>query len=168
MQILSSTDTSDPGVFSYTTELAPSSDSKESLTLATSWFSECLQSHLSCTTAFPKTSYLPTRLVEIEYSKGGEAKIRLCKGNGMSSGTCYATLSHCWGSVMPFRLTNENFHACFENIPFAAISKAFQQAICFAYHLNLRYIWIDSLCEISDSLILPNKAKRARYHSRFG
>jgi hypothetical protein len=149
--MVTSADSSYPNMVSYKTDLGPSTASEQSMTLAAEWLDECLQNHEGCIAAFPKAVFQPTRLVMIEYSNDKDTKIKLRKGNELPPDTRYATLSHRWGFSMPFRLTNENLNSCFKTIPFEIISKAFQEAIRFAYRSKLCYIWIDSLCELSDS-----------------
>ncbi|KAF1352801.1 HET-domain-containing protein, partial [Lizonia empirigonia] len=63
----------------------------------------------------------------------------------------YATLSHCWGSTMPFKLSCGNFVSCLTDVPLTRLSKVFQDAIKFAWRMDILYIWIDSLCIIQDS-----------------
>ena len=62
----------------------------------------------------------------------------------------YATLSHCWGGHEFVRLLTGNISAFQNQVPWSALTKTFQHAIKFARMLNLRYIWIDSLCIVQD------------------
>ncbi|KAH7075251.1 heterokaryon incompatibility protein-domain-containing protein [Paraphoma chrysanthemicola] len=48
------------------------------------------------------------------------------------------------------RTTNENLTSFKQDIPWTQLSRTFQEAISFARHLGLNYIWIDSLCIIQD------------------
>lgn len=64
----------------------------------------------------------------------------------------YATLSHCWGSNPDFiTLTTENFAQFCQGITIDNLPKSFRDAITVCSHLNIRYIWIDSLCILQDS-----------------
>lgn len=61
----------------------------------------------------------------------------------------YASLSHCWGLKEFVRLLPENRKTFMEEgVPWWRLPKNFQEAIEVARFLNIRYIWIDSLCII--------------------
>lgn len=68
----------------------------------------------------------------------------------------YVTLSHKWGNVPgqnPLRLTTSNMQDFKNGLKLKDIPKTFRNAIEFAARLrNVRYIWIDSLCIIQDSV----------------
>jgi hypothetical protein len=63
----------------------------------------------------------------------------------------YATLSHRWGSANVFQLKLGNVEALRKEIPIDKLSKTFRDAFVAAKKLDVRYIWIDSLCIIQDS-----------------
>ncbi|OTA97355.1 hypothetical protein M434DRAFT_62015, partial [Hypoxylon sp. CO27-5] len=63
----------------------------------------------------------------------------------------YATLSHCWGSSIPLRLSTSNIAALQDEIPFSQLNKTFQDAIIACRRLGIHYLWVDSLCIIQDS-----------------
>jgi hypothetical protein len=150
-------DTGFPEMAHYETKLSGSTNLEESLVLADRWMKNCMETHRPCNAAFAKSGFFPTRLVEIHASEdntlwarlveteGSEATL-IRKGEHQASQAHYATLSHCWGLVMPFMLTLENYSSLLERIPMTEISKVFQDAIQFAYRSDIRYIWIDSLC----------------------
>lgn len=64
----------------------------------------------------------------------------------------YVTLSHCWGSGPTLTATKSNWQKLSHNIPFDTLPPLFQDAIIITRQLGLRYIWIDSLCIIQDSV----------------
>ncbi|KAF1828678.1 HET-domain-containing protein [Decorospora gaudefroyi] len=61
-------------------------------------------------------------------------------------------VSHCWGKQPIIRTTTSNLDAYAINIPWENLSKTFQDAVSFTYRLDLKYLWIDSLCIIQDSI----------------
>lgn len=63
----------------------------------------------------------------------------------------YVTLSHCWGSVQPLRLTLANYGQLQTAITYTSLPKTFQDAVTATRALGWRYLWIDSLCIIQDS-----------------
>ncbi|KAK0652382.1 heterokaryon incompatibility protein-domain-containing protein, partial [Cercophora newfieldiana] len=65
----------------------------------------------------------------------------------------YATLSHCWGSLQITRLLTTNQEIFKKGIQVDTLQPTFQHAIRVVRLLGLRYIWIDSLCIVQDSVI---------------
>lgn len=78
------------------------------------------------------------------------APIRLIDTQGKSFQ--YVTLSHCWGSGHTLTATKSNWQKLASNIRFDALPPLFQDAIIITRQLGLRYLWIDSLCIIQDSV----------------
>ena len=115
---------------------------------AAKWFKECSENHEGCKAAFPKTIFVPTRLIEISGSDEISLSICLRERKTLPPEVCYATLSHCWGSTMPFMLKLEKLDSCLKSIPLSGLSKVFRDAISFAWRLNIQYLWIDSLCNL--------------------
>ncbi|KAH6859002.1 heterokaryon incompatibility protein-domain-containing protein [Alternaria rosae] len=108
------------------------------------WLSRCLSKHSRCEQA--SSTQLPTRVIKIE----GPADVELYTTKDEVA--TYACLSHCWGRN-PIRFTTtENFKQYSTSIPCEDLPAAFQHAIEFAYYLEIRYLWIDSLCIVQDSI----------------
>lgn len=131
----------------YETGLSKSTNSEETLRVAESWFHNCLEKHDECKAVFQKSSFVPKRLVEIKGYENGELQVRLRVFRPGRSEVSYATLSHCWCSYMPFKLTRANLKSCMKSIPMQDVSKVFQDAIQLAFRWNIRFMWIDSLCK---------------------
>ena len=74
------------------------------------------------------------------------------QGRSLPTVTSYATLSHCWGAGQPIKLTRSNNSALSRSIPFTQLPKTFKDAVQLALELDIRYIWIDSLCIVQDDL----------------
>lgn len=64
----------------------------------------------------------------------------------------YVALSHCWGSAPQLTTTKSNWTQLASNISFTALPPLFQDAVIITRQLGLRYIWIDSLCIVQDSV----------------
>lgn len=65
----------------------------------------------------------------------------------------YATLSHCWGSTSPIQTTSQNIrHFILEGISRKDLPKTFNEAIDVVRSLGMRYLWIDALCIVQDSM----------------
>lgn len=64
----------------------------------------------------------------------------------------YATLSHCWGDVVLTKLLLSNFDDMMISIDEGNLPLTFREAIATVRELGIRYVWIDSLCIIQDSI----------------
>lgn len=64
----------------------------------------------------------------------------------------YATLSYCWGGNLGLRLTESMLKGLKSRIEVSELPKTVQDAIQVTRQLNIRYIWVDFLCIIQDSL----------------
>ena len=74
---LTSLDVSYPEMVHYETSLSDSTESDESMMLAKKWLKDCMEKHNDCASAFPKSTFLPTRLIEIEGFDSNDLRIRL-------------------------------------------------------------------------------------------
>jgi hypothetical protein len=103
-----------------------------------------MSQHDSCNRAVQ--DILPTRLLQIK----GPKEVRLhCTRNETDP---YACLSYCWGTNPFIRTTSSTLHQYQSNIQWTELPKTFQDAISFTHRLGIRYLWIDSLCIIQDSV----------------
>ena len=123
---------------------------ERSMDLAKRWLQRCQTSHSICQSA---TKFIPTRVIDVgdKHFFHYFMKPVLRNGKDLPSGSRYLTLSHCWGMVVPIKLTTSNLSSMMESIPFHQLPKTFQDAIIVAQNLGVRYLWIDSLCIIQDS-----------------
>lgn len=62
------------------------------------------------------------------------------------------TLSYCWGSKEFLKLTLSTNKKLVEGMKISDLPKTFQDAIHLTRSLGIRYLWIDALCIIQDSL----------------
>lgn len=137
-----------PPASEFAEGLSSSTGSIAALNSAKAWLENCLSSHTGC---HPSSEALPSRLVDT--GPGPHISLRLVEKAQMSVETCYLTLSHCWGkNEMPIRLLRNNLASFKQQIPFTALSPVFQDAIKVVKHLGYRYLWVDSLCIIQDSV----------------
>lgn len=123
------------------------------LDIARIWLEKCETDH-NCETLRTQSTldpeWNPKRLIDITNTAVPrllephlELPRHLCR---------YATLSHCWGSNPDFiTLTTENFAQFCKGIAIDILPQSFRDAITVCSHLNIRYIWIDSLCILQDS-----------------
>jgi hypothetical protein len=62
----------------------------------------------------------------------------------------YVTLSHVWGKKRIITTTTINKAEHEKCIPFGELSQTFRDAVATVRSLNLRYLWIDSMCILQD------------------
>lgn len=134
----------------YKRGLPPSTHLKDSAQQMHTWLKSCVEGHTKCQSLKPRSTFIPSRLIGIARNNGQEIRIRLCEAVHLKAPVRYATLSYCWGSYMPFKLTKSCLKSCLENIPLEDVSPVFRDAIEVTMSADIWYIWIDSLCR-SDS-----------------
>jgi len=121
--------------------------SLENYTLARGWLSECLNKHANCPNSM--TSILPTRIIDV-LSTADSKVVRLHLADHSEKGR-YVALSYCWGREQPRATTSTTLNAYTESINVSDLPKTIQDAIECTRQLNIRYLWVDSLCIIQDS-----------------
>ena len=111
--------------------------------LGKAWLYNCLHNHKLCNSSRDGDWY-PPRLLDVT---GCEPRLLIPEIDKPSGP--YATLSHCWGPNPTFlQLTLENLESFRVKIPLSSLPKTFQDAIVTTKRLELKYLWIDSLCII--------------------
>ncbi|KAK7416170.1 hypothetical protein QQX98_005367 [Neonectria punicea] len=123
-------------------DVDPALDSQANFDIGRNWLVECSTTHIGCPDEIPK---LPTRVIDV----GGSEGPRLFLSQGKRAK--YAALSHCWGGKISPLLTTESLSAFQNGLPYSALPLNFQDAIKITRELNIRYLWIDSLCIIQNS-----------------
>jgi hypothetical protein len=116
--------------------------SKANLELALKWMEKCLQEHKAiCGAVSGPSPTLPKRVINVASDPPS-----LYIGSGECSP--YAILSHCWGrnKLKPIRTTADNLSDRCKAIPWDIMPKTYQDAVAATRGLNIKYLWIDSLC----------------------
>jgi hypothetical protein len=110
----------------------------------------------------------PARLLDLDAFKSACPDLRLVENP--TPGTPYATLSHCWGATNDtrYRTTTSTFQTRKERIRSFDLPPTYRDAVSVSRHLRIRYLWIDSLCVIQDSLAdwKNESARMAEVYSR--
>ncbi|KAH9203195.1 heterokaryon incompatibility protein-domain-containing protein, partial [Leptodontidium sp. 2 PMI_412] len=115
--------------------------------LAKRWLHSCESTHTRCR---PRPKFrLPSRLVDVGSSS---CSPRMHITTSDQTSVDYIALSHCWGESQPLQLTCSNLEAMCHGIQFADLPQNFQDAVTVARAFGVRYLWIDSLCILQDSL----------------
>ncbi|KAF2469543.1 HET-domain-containing protein, partial [Lindgomyces ingoldianus] len=114
------------------------------------WSQNCSSLHPHCKPRIIPREEWPTRLLDV----GGADSpvIRLCDTIKLDITTLeYTTLSHCWGDYIPIRLLKSNYSSFVDGKPLCSLPKTFQDAVEVTRKLDVRFLWIDSLCIVQDS-----------------
>ena len=97
--------------------------------------------------------YYLTRLVEIApLASAFNDELHLRVASEYSLEVPYMTLSHCWGKSEFLKLTKATSQRLRDGFSRTdTLSKTFQDAITICQELEVKYLWIDSLCIFQDS-----------------
>jgi hypothetical protein len=135
----------------YQHKIEKSTASVTNAALANTWFAECVANHKACNES-AESHWVPTRLLEIDNSNSSPT-IRLVElAENPNLVPEYMALSHCWGNSQIITLTAKTIDRLKEVIPQSELPLTFQNAITAATWLGKRYLWVDSLCILQDSL----------------
>jgi hypothetical protein len=93
---------------------------------------------------------LPTRVVDVGFLDTLFVTHYISKGQYGQ----WLTLSHCWGDSRPATTTMSNLNSQCAGIMISRLPKTYQDAIMITRKLGYRFLWIDSLCIIQNSLIV--------------
>lgn len=99
----------------------------------------------------PTETFTPTRTIDVGPLDGSIEPHLICHDLTKSISVSWITLSHCWGGSAPLTTTTSNILQHQSDIPLASMPKTFHDAVLITRSLNLRHLWIDSLCIIQDS-----------------
>jgi hypothetical protein len=128
--------------------LPPSTHLEHNIAHIRTWLSACERDHSSCSMS---SSYTPLRLLDVGHENSETVKlVELSLPPDKS--TRYACLSHCWGQTRSKHTTRvDNLAANMTGIPVPELPKTFRDAIDVSRALQLRYLWIDSLCIVQNN-----------------
>lgn len=126
----------------------PNSNSTICFDLIAQWLKDCLNNHTSSCPFEPLTS-LPTRVLDIGLDITSQ-HIKVLETKGLEG--VWVALSHCWGLVSKFILETKSLSQMTQGIALSALPKTFLDAVVVTRKLGFRYLWIDSLCILQDSV----------------
>ncbi|KAH8647038.1 heterokaryon incompatibility protein-domain-containing protein [Tricladium varicosporioides] len=115
--------------------------SNASFTIATDWIETCNKEH-RCYQG--QDSPLPTRVIDLS-----QEEPYLLVSNGLRAP--YVTLSHCWGRKQTLTTTLSTLDERKSKISIESLPQLYRDAALITRRLNIKYLWIDSLCIIQDS-----------------
>ncbi|KAK5651867.1 hypothetical protein OQA88_11636 [Cercophora sp. LCS_1] len=114
--------------------------------IARRWLQDC-STHLNCRHDEP--SDLPTRVIDVGAGSHDNAA-RLIHSHGTKG--AYVALSHCWGGRVDVTLNSRTIGPFQKELTLDILPANFRDAIIVTRQLGFRYLWIDCLCIIQDSV----------------
>lgn len=120
----------------------------------TQWLDKCRDTHSECSamqTVAATRDILPTRLLDLK-DVAQDHQLRLVATKDLPHETKYATLSHCWGGQCGLRLTVGSLPTLEAGFSKGRLPKTFRDAVSVTVDLGIRYLWVDALCIIQDSV----------------
>lgn len=128
------------------------------------WLGDSQRRTFRCRDAIP---FLPKRVIDTS-DVGNGAFVRLVDFSSCATTprARYVCLSHRWGNQKLVTTTKETLQERLEGISFHSLSQTFRDAVLPSRKLQIRYLWIDSLCIIQgDKLDWEiEAAKMGRYY----
>jgi hypothetical protein len=109
---------------------------------AKSWIEQC-RLHKQCPEL--RDPPLPTRVLDIS---NGDIRLHISGYERHS----YCALSYCWGGPQPVRTLAENTESHKAGIRISDLPQTIRDAIHYTRQLGIKYLWIDSLCIVQDSV----------------
>lgn len=110
------------------------------------WLSHCDAQH---TCRLSLATQLPRRLIDVGSVTISMVRLYETKPDDNLN---YIALSHDWGKGPYFHTTLAKIAEHRHHINFETLPKTYQDAITVTRELNVRYLWIDSICVIQDLL----------------
>ena len=81
-----------------------------------------------------------------------DSEVRLIISSSHRPTSPYMTLSHCWGSAEFPKLTMGNIETMKNGVAVSTLPNTFRHAIEITRRLGIKYLWIDALCIVQDSV----------------
>ena len=133
-------------VFGSSAQVAPNVLSDTSAQGLSQWIEGCIANHSSCNSLTQRAK--PARLLRVERTTDtADPTVNLISTDHEDEYK-YVALSHYWACSKPIKTTSLNVHERFGGIPWGDLSEVFQDTIRVSLRLDIKYIWIDSLCII--------------------
>jgi hypothetical protein len=128
--------------------------SDECIAIASRWLEECITqssyAHKYCPKMEQNNYRMPSRAINVGPADGSQDPyLQPMPAGAMGQ---WVALSHCWGSAVTLNTTKDTLKSREQKIPFEELPLSFQDAVTITRKLGYRYLWIDSLCIIQDSV----------------
>ena len=108
----------------------------------------CRDEHETCGSA--ELPILPRRLIDV-CTGDPTVSARIYHSKGKERGD-YTALSYCWGGSQEFVTTLDSLDSFSASLPVELLPKTIKDAIQVTRDIGIRFLWVDSLCIIQDSV----------------
>jgi hypothetical protein len=132
--------------------------SEGSLSFVRDKLKECIDHHSSCQIPADNMAYMPKRVLDLgvvgneNREVHSRSPVRLIESIDLIGDRTYACLSHRWDSSGRTIITEQaTYEKHRTNLRFEDLDLAYQETVYIMRELDIRYLWIDSLCIIQDS-----------------
>ena len=127
--------------------------SESSLKVADDWLKECTSSHSGCNTG-QSDYWIPKRLLDI--GSLTTDLVSLKAREALPENIRYIALRYCWGTTSFFQLSKDSFPMLLDGVSLEEFPKTIRNAIEVTRCLEVRFLWVDSLCMFQDSKGSPS------------
>jgi len=117
------------------------------------WILDCQLNHKSC--YYQNNLLLPSRLIDVVRDLRA-AIVKLHITHKAERGA-YVALSYCWGGPQPVTTTTSNLESMKFGLELLSLPQTIQDAIEVTRKLGFRFLWVDALCIIQDSVTHKEK-----------
>ncbi|KAK3377581.1 heterokaryon incompatibility protein-domain-containing protein [Podospora didyma] len=138
-----------PGVV-RSAELSSSPDSQRAVEFILSCLKDCDTNHPECRVPAPQDP--PTRLIDVGSQDATHVRLVETLSLDLLSHIPYVALSYCWGTASVLKTTTANLEAAKKSIPLSSMPRTLQDAVAVTRRLHQRFLWVDAICIIQDSL----------------
>lgn len=133
------------------TYLELETSSTSTLENAFRWYSSCRDHHERCKCLRRQPTWYPTRLIDIGVDDSPLWRLHLVS-KSEETDLPYLTLSYRWGQNPHLKLLSSTFEEFCKGKLIQDLPRTFRDTVVVARKFGIRYIWIDSLCIIQDSM----------------
>ena len=123
--------------------------SPSSLKLSSVWLDICIAKHPYCSRFAKSTPKLPTRVLDVGPPDGSEDPYLYITSGQVAR---YIALSHCWGRSPMLTTEIDTISERQQKIPLSQMPQSFRDAVITTRAFAIRYLWIDALCIIQNSV----------------
>lgn len=141
------------GPFADARDVPPDLSVERCSSIVLEWITNCRLHHETCAATGSETNELPCRLLDLKRREDAAVVLVETQNNTACHTEQYATLSHCWGKAHVIQTTKETLGLRMQGIEWDHLPKTFQDAITIVRALDIRFLWIDSLCIVQDDIL---------------
>ncbi|OJD38958.1 heterokaryon incompatibility protein [Diplodia corticola] len=141
----------DPGIeVVYSHPIEDNTGSEPNRLLIRKWIDYCTKHDDACPLPPSTAVRLPTRVIDVGNTGDGQVRLHVTQESDIKHGR-YISLSHRWGEVNLPKCTKSSLSSLQQGFDVAGLPKTFRDAIEVTRELEVRFLWIDSLCILQDS-----------------